>query len=240
MTPNRANLDDLGHNRTYLYLTVILVILSLVGLILFSQLKKTPDTTASIASVPTPTSVPTLAVTDTPTIATSSPSISPTISSTATSPSVTTTPSPKPAKITSTPVPTSTPTIKPTPTPEFQTFTSDVDGFTLSYHSNRKIYQDKESSGNRYTLYLAAGNIAVHVGSQWSWVYPDRQFSSTLQVAGKNTFVYEVTTDTVAAPAQTIIDFQVGTKNYTVQCVHHNQASLKAECQEFLTSFKLN
>lgn len=189
MSSSRANLNDLGRNKTYVVLIIILIILSVIGLILFFQLPK-----PKIPSAVIPLDIsPTVPIVD----------ISP-----STIPSV-------------------------TPTPAFQTYTSEADNFTAIYDPGRKFYQDKEAGGNRYTFSSATGNIAVHVGKSWSWTYPDRQFSQSLLVSGRPTFIYEIST-------QTIVDFQSNDQNYTIQCVHQGDSARKAECQKFISDFKLN
>jgi hypothetical protein len=203
MSSTRANLDDLGHNSTYIVLTVVLIILSIVGVYLFFQLKKTDSFNEIVIPGVSPS----------PTISSQlSPSIEPILSI--------------------------EPTVSPlpqvqTPTPTIKEFTSDADGFNVSYMSDRTLYQDKERSGNRYTFYSPQGNIAVHAGPSWSWIYPDRQFSQSFLVSGYPTFIYDIDT-------QTIVDFQVGSKLYTIQCVHNGTPGLKAECQQFLQDLKLN
>jgi len=96
-----------------------------------------------------------------------------------------------------------------------------------------RVYTDKESSGNRYTFYQPLGNIAVHVGTDWSWVYPNRQFSQSLLVSGYATFIYDI-------ELQTIVDFQVGEQKFTIQCVHNADQVLKDDCQRFIADFKTN
>jgi len=135
----------------------------------------------------------------------------------------------------SSPVPTVvTPAIDalPTPTPETKNYTSTTDNFTFSYANYRQFYQDVEPSGNRYTLYSAQGNFAIHVGTNWSWIYPNRQFTSTLQISGLDTFVFD-------AGNQIIYDFISGDKKYTIQCIHNNLPSLQSECDKLISSFKL-
>ena len=112
-----------------------------------------------------------------------------------------------------------------------KTFVSENDFFKVEYQGKRKLYQDKEDSGKRYTFYDVSGNITVHVGTNWSWTYPDRVFSETLLVDGQNTFVYETS-------SQKIIDFEKNTKRYTIQCVHGGTIEIKDECQKFIDGFK--
>jgi len=113
------------------------------------------------------------------------------------------------------------------------TYKSDEDGFTVQHLSTRKVYQDTEDSGQRYTFYLYGGNFAIHVSSndQWAWVTPDRNFSGNFLVSGQNTYRYDIST-------QTIVDIQYNGKNYTLQCIHNGKTSLKTECEEFISSFQ--
>lgn len=152
-------------------------------------------------------------------------------------------PAPSPLKTFSTNVPEDSspvPTLSPqvtfppsaTPTPEFQSFTSDIDNFSIAFSRSRQLYQDKESTGNRYTLYSPLGNIAIHVGQKWSWIYPHRVFTSDFLVAGQSTFIYDLS-------SQTITDFQFNGKSYTIQCVHRGSSDIKAECLRLLKSFQL-
>lgn len=121
---------------------------------------------------------------------------------------------------------------EPAPTPQFQNFTSSYDKFSVTYTSDRKLYEDKEGSGTRYTFYRKSGNISVHVGPGWSWSHPDRNFTSDFLVSGQPTFRYDIT-------AQTIVDVQYGGLNYTIQCIHNSTTVNKEECEAFLESFKL-
>ncbi|MCX6726716.1 MAG: hypothetical protein NTY75_02755 [Candidatus Shapirobacteria bacterium] len=118
-----------------------------------------------------------------------------------------------------------TPVLSPTPTPTYLNYQSQTDGFSVVYSSARKLYQDTESFGNRYTFYLSSGNISVHVGTIWSWVHPGRDLTS-----GK--FVYEIAT-------QKIVDFESAGKKYTIQCVHNGKPTLIEECDQFLKDFKI-
>lgn len=121
----------------------------------------------------------------------------------------------------------------PIPTPAFSSFTPESTLFTAQYSSDRQVYQDKEASGLRYTFYRKDGNIALHVGTDWSWSHPQRIFTSDLSVSGLDTFLYKINT-------QTIVDFQTPDTKYTIQCVHNAQPELIQECDLFLSSFKLN
>jgi len=240
-------------NLKYLIPSIILLILSAFGIFYIINHNKSvsnPDIIAIITPTIIPTIIPTPTIIALPTVsvtpvATATPTkkLTPTVT-----PKVTATPSASPTvtpKITATPTLTPTPTPSTidnlsstisaaTPTPTELTFSSSTDGFSVVYSSSRKLYQDKESSGNRYTFYLTGGNFAVHVGlnGQWAWTTPNRDFSGNLVISGQNTYRYD--TD-----AQTIVDIQYNGKNYTLQCVHNGKATLKAECETFLQSFKL-
>jgi hypothetical protein len=223
-------------NIKYLVLTIILLILSAIGVFLISKISSSPTST-QITDVITPTPTNIITPTDTP-IITSTPIASVTgkiaSASPTKKPTITPTPTATPtAKLTPTPtiIPTATPT---STTPSQLTFKSDKDGFSVTYNSSRKLYQDTETSGNRYTFYSTSGNFAVHVSPSgtWSWTNPDRNFSSSFIVSGQNTYRYDIST-------QTIVDLQSSSKNYTIQCIHNGNATLKAECETFLKSFQL-
>ena len=213
-------------NMKFLIPSIVLLILSGLGIFFIFKINKSAQNTNSI---PTPISIPT----PQPTI-----TIIPTITPIATSSAkITITPTATPStKIKTTITPTFTPTLTPIPTiaSGILNFKSTTDGFSISYNSGRKLYQDTESSGNRYTFYSSAGNFAVHVTKSgiWSWTNPDRNFSSAFIVSGQNTYRYDIST-------QTIIDLQSSTKNYTIQCVHNGKETLKTECEEFIKSFTL-
>jgi hypothetical protein len=219
-------------NIKYLTLTIILLILSGFGIFLIPKINNSsiPAQIAKVTPIPTqiiPTNVPIITVTPIATITGKIASPSPTKKPTIT-PSPTATPA---AKLTI------TPTIIPTPTssPSAQlNFSSSVDNFSVVYNSLRKLYQDTESTGNRYTFYSLLGNFAVHVAPSgtWAWTNSSRNFSSDLIVSGQNTFRYDITT-------QTIVDLQSSTKNYTIQCIHNGNATLKIECEAFIKSFQL-
>jgi len=210
MASSRTDLDRPASTTSYLILTIILVILSLAGLYLLFRLKK-PDSTPVVVEqsvVPTIVPEPTIEEIITPTsVSTESanPSIVPTVPTAKTSAS---------------------------PTPATLNYTSDTDKFSVVYQSLRKLYQDTEASGNRYTFYLTSGNIAVHVGTQWSWINPNRQFSSDFLVSGLPTFVYGIST-------QRIVDVEAGQTKYTIQCVHNARQPLIEECDQFLKDFKI-
>ena len=234
-------------NLKYLIPSIILLILSAFGIFYIINHNKSVSSSTDIVAIVTPTitpiptivAIPTVSVTP---IATSSTKtkITPTVTPTATKKlTPTATPSASPTvtpKVTTTPTLTPTPTVTTitTPTPTELTFSSSTDGFSVVYSSSRKLYQDKESSGNRYTFYLTGGNFAVHVGlnGQWAWTTPNRDFSGNLVISGQNTYRYDTS-------AQTIVDIKYNGKNYTLQCVHNGKATLKAECETFLQSFKL-
>lgn len=216
-------------NSTYVILGLVLLILSGIGAYFLFQVYQTnqsvpytAETTPKIELLPTDspeeevesiTSVPTLTITP---IASVSSKVTPTI-----------------AKVTVTP--TKTPTASSSSTASsIETFVSNKDGFSIDYSTKRKIYQDTESAGNRYTFYLSSGNFAVHVGlnGQWAWTHPDRQFNNNSLIAGQPSFRYDIA-------AQTIVDIQSNNKNYTIQCVHNGSSALKTECEAFISSFKL-
>lgn len=221
MTSNRANLSELDQNSSYLVLAIFLFVLSLIGGFFLYRLNRSAPV-AEVA-IPTPTSAPVA----TPTLSVTTITIAPSAS-----PSVTTkfTPTLKPT-LTTKPTPTPT-TDAAQPTPAFLTLTSTTNKFTVPYQSFRKVYPDKELSGDRFTLYSTKGNFAIHVGTGWSWSNPSRQFSDTLKVAGQNTFVYDVDN-------QRIVDFEAGGLKYTIQCIHGGVQSLKDECNRLLSDFKL-
>jgi len=217
-------------NSTYLILTIILIILSIVGIIFLIKLPKNNNTQATNTSVSKIELIPTDSPREIEEV-----TIIPTITETTPTPIASPT-----SKIKNTPTPTSIPTKIPTLTPTSTVsatldFSSPADAFSISYISSRKVYQDTESSGNRYTFYSISGNFAVHVGlnGKWAWTYPNRQFTEDLTIAGKPTFKYDIST-------QTIIDLQANDKNYTIQCVHNGKSALKTECESFYRSFKLN
>lgn len=225
-------------NMKFLIPSIVLLILSGLGIFFIFKINNSTET-AIITTTPTPTPTPIPAQTPTITvipIATSSAKI--TITPTATpSSKITITPTATPStKIKTKITPTFTPTLTPIPTttPSILNFKSSTDGFSISYNSSRKLYQDTESSGNRHTFYSSAGNFAVHVAKSgtWAWTNPDRNFNSELIVSGQNTYRYDIST-------QTIIDLQSNTKNYTIQCVHNGKEALKTECEEFINSFQL-
>ena len=228
-------------NTKYLILSIVLLILSGLGIFFIFKINNSALTLLSsetAESVVTPTSVPTQKPTITVTpVATSSAKITVTPTATVSAKTATATPT---VKVTATPTIKITPTIIPTATPSpvsisgSSIFKTSTDAFSVSYSSSRKLYQDTESTGNRYTFYLSSGNFAIHVSPSgtWSWTNPDRNFSSTLIVSGQNTYRYDIST-------QTIVDLQSSTKNYTIQCVHNGNTTLKTECEAFIKSFTL-
>jgi hypothetical protein len=217
-------------NKTYLILTIILLILSAIGGYFLFQIYQQSQNTTNLTSSSTPKIE--LIPTDIPQNTT------PTITATPSGTKIKVTPTASPtAKIS--PSPKVTPTTVITPTPVAQSsstlnFSSTADGFSIVYNNTRKFYQDKEVSGDRFTFTNPAGNFAIHVGlnGNWAWTNPSRTFTSDFLVAGQPTFKYDI-------PTQTIVDLQYNSKNYTIQCVHNGKDSLKAECDQFLKDFKL-
>lgn len=214
-------------NSTYLLLTILLVILSTIGgYFLFTMYQGSNLVNYTSSTVPKIELLPTDSIEQPIQI----------------EPTVIATNSPTLAQITSTPTSTTTPKLVPTtiPTKSISStkdtilYQSKDDFFSVSYNSNRQLHQDTEPSGNRYTFVNKAGNFAIHVSQsdKWSWTHPDRQFTSTLLVSGKNTFRYDIA-------SQTIIDLQSTENNYTLQCIHNGLESLKTECDQFVSSFKI-
>lgn len=232
-------------NIKYLLLSIILLILSIIGIFfIFNFDNLSFFSSGNEISVNTPSPLPSKKVNPTVT-PTSSITITPVASSTAKiasssptptkkiTPTPTTTPS---LKVTSTPTIKTTPTSTPIPSREITLikYQNTIDGFFVEHDSTRKFYQDIEATGNRYTFYSPKGNFAVHVSASgtWSWINPDRNFSAVLLISGKNTYRYDIAT-------QTIVDLQAATKNYTLQCVHNGNSELKTECEKFIRSFTL-
>jgi len=220
-------------NTKFLIASITLLILSGLGVFFIFKINNLPKTIDLIAT-PTsiPTQIPTIAVTP---IATSAAEII-TITPTATpstkikiTPNVTLTPT---VIITPVLTPITTPTI--ISLPSILNYKNENDGFSINYSSSRKLYQDVESTGNRYTFYSSNGNFVVHVSPSgtWAWTNSDRNFNQTLIVSGQNTYRYDIST-------QTIVDLQSSSKNYTIQCLHNGKAALKIECEEFIKSFTL-
>lgn len=233
-------------NSTYLILAIILLILSAIGVYFlffqFQNLQQSPQSSSyNSNTVPKiemiPTDIPDGGETIiTPEISESTISAQATISPVATNSTTKTTPTTKP---TATVIPTKiTPTKSVLPTSsateEFLNYSSSSDGFSVSYSSARKLVQDTEATGNRYTFTSSLGNFAVHVSpaATWAWMHSNRQFSQNFTVSGQPTFRYDIN-------FQTIVDLKSSDKNYTIQCVHNGHDSLKAECETFLASFRL-
>lgn len=215
-------------NSLYLVLTIILIILSAVGgYFLFniynqrSSSDYTSSTTPKIELIPTD-SVQNITDQDSSVY---SEIITPTVTKTNPIASATATP-----KLVLTP----SPSISSTTSKDVVLYENKEDGFSVSHTNQRLVHQDSEPSGNRYTFVNKVGNFAVHVSptGKWSWTHPDRQFTTTLLVSGQKTFRYDITT-------QTIIDLQSDSKNYTLQCIHNGLESLKTECDQFVSSFKI-
>lgn len=221
-------------NKIFLTSAIILAILSLIGGVwLFFSLRQ-PQFSTAVIEQSTPTSMPTPEETIAPTIEPTS-TIKPKQSTSSATPTLkpTTKPTliPTPTVIPTT-IPTPTSVLTPTPTStSLIDFNSTADNFSVSYSPVRKLYQDTESSGNRYTFYLSSGNFAVHAGTGWSWSYPNRTYTTDFLINNQPTFRYDINT-------QTIVDVQYNSKNYTIQCVHNGSSSLKAECEQFLKSFR--
>lgn len=236
-------------NSLYLVLTIIFVILSVIGGYFLYQINHQQQSSSIVQPevTPIPTNIPSI----TPTlVATASPTASPSskvtpIPKVTISPVCTPPPCPTGGKLNCPSgkecpggcgVVCAKPTLTPNPVetkPTLTTYKSDKDNFTVQYLSNRKVYQDTEDSGLRYTFYSANGNFAIHVTSdnQWAWTTPNRDFSGNFLVSGLNTYRYDIST-------QTIVDVQYNGKNYTIQCVHNGKTSLKTECEEFISSFQ--
>ena len=153
-------------------------------------------------------------------------------------------PTSSPSTISSSPLPLSTddpsspsavisPVLSPSPTtiPDYLTFTDNTDAFTVEHSSARTLYQDKNGSANRYTFYSPAGSIAVHVGPDWSWQHPGREFTPIFKIDGRDTFRYDIN-------LQTIVDIQKDGNKYTIQCVHNAKEELKSNCDRFFSTFR--
>lgn len=97
-------------------------------------------------------------------------------------------------------IPTLAPSVAPSPTPTIQSYRNSDDNFQVIHKSDRKIYEEKYASGNRHVFYSPAGNITVHVGTDWSWFHSGREFSDSFLVSGQPTFVYSIT-------SQKLVDF---------------------------------
>ncbi|MFA5828756.1 MAG: hypothetical protein WC841_05380 [Candidatus Shapirobacteria bacterium] len=220
MDTSRANLDQLQSNKRYLSLSAVFVILSLIGIFLFFKIKSTQD------NIVTPPEPP-LVFEENPQSATPSPEFVPSVSETPSEFPATSSPLPSPED-------SPAPTLTPGPTPAFQTYDGTEDGFTLSYMSDRKVYKIAEPTGHRIAFYRIGGNIAVHVGSDWSWENPGRPVLDNTRsylLSGQPAFRYDIS-------AQTLVDVKYKDKFYTIQCIHNSDAALKSECEKLITSFK--
>jgi hypothetical protein len=237
MDTNRANLDQLQSNTKYIFFTIILVILSILGVFLFYKIKTTDNSPPR----------------ETP------PDVLPTIVQPTPDPGVNyTTPSPEeisqipphptsapptefpanvsePTAIPTTPAVNTPAVIEPTstpigPTPAVQTYDGTEDSFTISYSSDRKIIKIKENTGYRITFYRTGSSNAVHVGSDWSWINPGRELKDSYKISGQPAFRYDIA-------AQTLVDVKYKDKFYTIQCIHNSDDNLKSECEQLITSF---
>ena len=240
-------------NSLYLTLTILLVILSTIGgYFLFKMYQDSNLVTYTSSTIPKIDLLPTDSIeepeqiapdstTTTETTATSS-SIANTTITTITSitpsisPVVTITPKTTITTIskltTSTPISTKSSVVSKDVIP----YQNTKDKFSVSYNVQRQLHQDTEASGNRYTFVNKLGNFAIHVssGDKWSWSGDGRQFDNSLLISGQPTYRFDN-----KAKTQTIIDLQSTDKNYTIQCVHNGLESLKDECDQFISSFKL-
>jgi len=232
-------------NSTYIVLGIILLILTGIGGYFLFQVYQANNTQTTYTSQTTPKIE--LIPTDSPDeeVETITPSVT-TASATTVTPIASVS-----GKVTPTTTKSITPTKTPTATPttsssNLTTYSSAQDNFSVEYSPTRKVYQDTETSlydsdgelstdstGTRYTFYLSTGNFAVHVtsGDLWAWKNVNREFDSDSLIAGQASFRYDIT-------SQTIVDFQSGDKNYTIQCVHNGVTSLKTECEAFISSFE--
>lgn len=216
----RTNLNTKESPIKYILGSVLLLATSGIGIFyLVGNTKKENIVSEKLKTTITPTEavIPTVEITPTIKIATGTATITKTASPSA---KVTANPTVKIASVSATPT-----------LAAILTFSNKNDGFSVQYNSQRKVYTDKEDSGNRYTFYSNKGNFAVHVGKSWSWLYSDRNYSNGLLVDGVNTFVYEISN-------QKIVDFEKGDLKYTIQCVHNGLKELKTECDEFIKSFR--
>lgn len=204
MADNRTNIDDLYPGaKSYLVLTILFFILSALALALFYFIKKSQPQSPPVSISPTPTSVVDIPTKPEPSIEViATISASPTVATTA------------------------------MPTPAFKTYVDPQNIFSVTHRSDRTGYEDKEGSGMRYTFYRQDGSIAVHLGSEWSWVYPNRQFNTDFTVSGQPTFRYDIA-------QQTIIDLVYGDNKITIQCLHGDKDELKSECDDFISRFRL-
>ncbi len=128
-----------------------------------------------------------------------------------------------------------TPTITPTPTPlepYLQTFTSQDQNFKVDYMSTRTAFQDDSSIASRFVFVNPLGNFVVHVGNKdYAWTHSGRTFSDKLLIQGKQTFVFDTT-------SQKVVDLKTDDGFfYTLQCVHNGNDDLVSECLDFIQSF---
>lgn len=260
MDTSRANLDQLQSNTKYIFLTIILVILSIIGVFLFFKIKTTnaePKKNTPVSEIeisPSPSAeevddIPfdgefidrnTEPVGHSPYVPTEAPAgtIEPTVPPFEPQPTAPPLePEPTVAPIIETPtsvpaVPTEAPSEVAEPIPDILTYDGADDGFTLSYTSSRKVQKVAEPTGHRVVFYRSDGNnIAIHVGNDWSWIHPGRELQNSYNVSGQPAFRYDITT-------QTLVDVKYSDMFYTIQCVHSGVESLKTECDQLITSFK--
>ena len=128
-----------------------------------------------------------------------------------------------------------TPTAIPTPTPSkpyLKTYTDTDFNFKLDYLSTRQLFEDNSSTTNRFVFVNPEGNFVIHVGTKdYDWTHSGRTFTSTLTLAGKQTFVFDTT-------SQKVIDLKTDDGLFfTLQCVHNGKDELVSECQDFIKSF---
>lgn len=211
----RTNLTT--KNSPLIYILGSFLLLTFSGIGIFYLLNNKKEDKISEKLEPTKAVMPTIEISQTIKVATATATITKTATPSA---KITATPTVKIASISATPT-----------LAALLTFSNKDDAFLVQYSSLRKVYPDKEDSGNRYTFYNYKGNIAVHVGKSWSWLYSDRNYSNGLLVDGVNTFIYEISN-------QKIVDFEKGDLKYTIQCVHNGLKELKTECDAFIKSFK--
>lgn len=234
-------------NSTYLILSIILLILSVIGgYFLFQKFKDANQSPYNSVSTPKIEMIPTDVLESQPT------SIPTAVeSSTSAKTSLTPTTTISSSKISPTRIPTPTKIASSTSSnSDLTVYSSTEDNFSVSYQSSRTIVKD-----NGDTVYDANGNsvsdttikinrynfidpnkkyiFAIHVAPSdfWCWVNTGRSFSETKLVANQPTFVHDIA-------LQTIVDFKYNGKNYTIQCVHNGVVSVKEECQAFISSFK--
>ncbi len=210
MISGRSDLDS-SPSRGLLLATIVFIFLIIVGLIALIYFKPTKPLLPDKYLPPSPTqSLPQ------PTSPVASPSAATSITPRISTSSAKATPSSPP----------------PSPTPSTLSFISSDYKFSLTYDSSRTVHQTPEGSGARFTFYSPSGNFAVHVGPNWSWEHPNRQFNSSFTISSRPTFIYEIA-------AQKLVDFEYLGNYYTIQCVHNGSQALIAECDKFINSFQL-